>query len=133
VPVIPFCQSAFARPSYAPDNGPATRTGTAAATLFGTTETGWTYSPWSDAAVPTTVATDDSGPFDLGVRFRSDVSGLITGIRFYKGAVNTGTHVGSLWTATGTLLATATFSGETATGWQQLNFTTPVTITANTT
>ena len=44
-----------------------------------------------------------------------------------------GTHVGHLWTSTGTLLATATFTGETASGWQQVNFATPVAITANTT
>src|SRR5439155_9149676 len=34
---------------------------------------------------------------------------------------------------TRTLLATATFSGETATSWQQMNLPTPVAITANTT
>ena len=33
----------------------------------------------------------------------------------------------------GTLLATATFIGETATGWQQVNLSSPVAITANTT
>ena len=37
------------------------------------------------------------------------------------------------WTSTGTLLATATFTGETASGWQQVNFASPVAITANTT
>ena len=40
------------------------------------------------------------------------------GIRFYKAVANTGTHVGSLWTASGQLLASATFTGETASGWQ---------------
>ena len=54
------------------------------------------------------------------------------GIRFYKGVNNTGTHTGHLWSNTGTLLASATFTGETATGWQQVNFSTPVAITANT-
>ena len=38
----------------------------------------------------------------------------------------------SLWSAGGTRLATATFTGETATGWQQVNFATPVAISANT-
>ena len=57
----------------------------------------------------------------------------ITGIRFYKGAGNTGTHVGHLWTSTGTLLARATFTNETASGWQQVNFANPVAISANTT
>jgi hypothetical protein len=38
--------------------------------------------------------------------------------------------VGNLWSSTGTLLATATFSNETSSGWQQVNFSSPVTITA---
>ena len=66
------------------------------------------------------------------MRFQADTGGVITGIRFYKSAANTGTHVGNLWTSTGTLLATATFTNETASGWQQVNFATPVAITANT-
>jgi len=66
------------------------------------------------------------------VKFRYDVSGSITGIRFYKASTNSGIHVGNLWTSTGTLLATATFTGETASGWQQVNFSTPVPIAANT-
>ena len=41
--------------------------------------------------------------------------------------------MGNLWTSTGTLLATATFTGETASGWQQVSFATPVNVTANTT
>ena len=65
-------------------------------------------------------------------KFESSEAGYITGIRFYKGAGNTGTHVGYLWTSTGTLLATATFTNETASGWQQVNFSTPVAINAGT-
>lgn len=38
-----------------------------------------------------------------------------------------------LWRATGTLLVSAMFSGETASGWQEVRFATPVAITANTT
>ena len=45
--------------------------------------------------------------------------GTVTGIRFYKSSTNTGTHVGNLWTADRQLLAPATFTGETASGWQQ--------------
>ena len=72
-------------------------------------------------------------PVELGVKFRSDVSGTITGIRFYKMAGDTTTHTGSLWSSTGARLATGTFTNETATGWQQLSFSTPVAIAANTT
>ena len=72
-------------------------------------------------------------PIEVGVKFRADVAGFITGVRFYKATANTGTHVGNLWTAAGQLLATVTFTGETATGWQQANFASPIAITANTT
>ncbi len=88
---------------------------------------------WPAASVPAAIETSDTSAVEVGVRFRSDVDGSISGLRFYKGTGNTGTHVGSLWSNTGTLLARATFSGETAAGWQQVLFTTPVAITANTT
>jgi hypothetical protein len=61
------------------------------------------------------------------------VAGSVTGIRFYKAAANTGTHVGALWTAAGTQLGSATFSNETPSGWQEMDFATPVAITAGTT
>ena len=66
------------------------------------------------------------------MRFRSTVAGSISAIRFYKFSGNTGTHTGNLWTSTGTRLATATFSGETATGWQQVTLSPAVSIAANT-
>ncbi|MCW2881873.1 MAG: hypothetical protein JWQ95_5973 [Sphaerisporangium sp.] len=88
---------------------------------------------WASDATPTKASENDSSSVNVGVRFTSDVAGTITGIRFYKGAGNTGTHVGSLWTSTGTLLASGSFIGETASGWQMLTFATPVTISANTT
>ena len=90
-------------------------------------------SVFDPTAVPTTVTVQDASAIELGMKFQSDVAGAITGVRFYKGAQNTGTHVGNLWTSGGQLLATVTFSGESATGWQQANFSTPVTISANTT
>ena len=93
---------------------------------------GSTFTIWNSAAVPSVAADPDTGAVELGVRFSSDVNGAITGIRFYKGSTNTGTHTGSLWSNTGTLLATATFAGETTSGWQQVLFSTPVNIAANT-
>ena len=88
---------------------------------------------WSDALVPTVTSANDPNPVELGVKFASTVNGLITGIRFYKGAGNTGTHFGHLWKADGTLLATTTFQNETATGWQYAPFQPAVSINANTT
>ena len=88
---------------------------------------------WGNNVIPGTVDSGDASAVELGVRFRADVNGSITGIRFYKSSTNTGTHIGNLWTNTGTLLATATFSGESPSGWQQVTFSSPVTVTANTT
>jgi hypothetical protein len=75
----------------------------------------------------------DTSSAELGVKFRSSKAGYILGVRFYKGATNTGTHVGALWSATGKKLASVTFSGESASGWQRANFAQPVKISADTT
>ncbi|MFD2077536.1 DUF4082 domain-containing protein [Actinopolymorpha cephalotaxi] len=88
---------------------------------------------WPNTAIPVTEATADDSAVEVGVKFRSSEKGFVTGIRFYKGAGNTGTHVGSLWSSSGTKLASVTFSGETATGWQQATFASPVPVTAATT
>ena len=88
---------------------------------------------WSSSTVP---AVPDSGPdsaVELGLTFSSSEAGTVTGVQFYKGVGNTGTHTGHLWSSSGKSLASVTFTGETATGWQQANFATPVPITAGTT
>ena len=91
------------------------------------------YSLWSNSDVPGTIDSKDKQAIEVGVRIMSDTNGTITGLRFYKSAANTGIHVANLWTSTGQLLATATFTNETATGWQQVNFDTPVSVTAGVT
>jgi hypothetical protein len=88
---------------------------------------------WDSSTVPGTASQPDNLPVELGLKFRSDVAGRVTAVRFYKGANNTGTHIGHLWTSSGTRLGTVTFSGETASGWQQANFSSPISISANTT
>ena len=87
---------------------------------------------WAPDVVPTVATSTDTGSVQLGVKFRASVDGYVTGVRFYKGAGNTGTHVGSLWNSAGVRLASATFTNETATGWQQVTFASPVAVTANT-
>ena len=88
---------------------------------------------WPDSATPTTASTADTATVQLGVKFRADVDGTVNGVRFYKGPLNVGTHTGSLWTSSGTLLATVTFTGESSTGWQTAFFSSAVNITADTT
>lgn len=71
---------------------------------------------WTASATPNVADAGTYSPLELGVQFRSDSSGYISGIRFYKSAANTGTHVADFWSSSGTLLATATFSSETSSG-----------------
>jgi hypothetical protein len=91
------------------------------------------FTIWNDAVTPSTVTVAESRAVELGVKFRSASDGYVTGLRFYKGPQNTGTHIGNLWTSTGNLLASVTFTYETASGWQEASLPTPVPVTANTT
>ncbi len=98
--------------------------------------------PATGCPVPATIFTTSTTPTNphfndnpvmLGVKFRSDVPGFVTGVRFYKDPADTGPHAGHLWTAGGAPLADAAFTGETASGWQEVHFATPVLVAANTT
>lgn len=84
-------------------------------------------------ATPSVISVNDNQPVNLGMKFQADTAGWITGIRFYKGADNTGPHNGYLWTASGTLLGSVTFNNETASGWQTAQLTQQVAIQADTT
>ncbi|WP_183845838.1 N,N-dimethylformamidase beta subunit family domain-containing protein, partial [Rhizobium etli] len=88
------------------------------------------YTSLFGSATPAVVNTNDSSAVELGVKFQTSVAGTVTGIRFYKGDQDTGTHTGSLWSSTGTRLATLTFTNETTSGWQTAYFTSPVSLTA---
>ncbi|MBX4862009.1 DUF4082 domain-containing protein, partial [Rhizobium bangladeshense] len=90
---------------------------------------GPSYTSLFGAATPAVVNTNDTSAVELGVRFQTSAAGTITGIRFYKGSQDTGTHTGSLWSSTGTQLATLTFTNETASGWQTAYFSSPVALT----
>ena len=104
----------------------------------------WSFTTTGTSTCPCTVffpsespananALDQGGALTVGVAVTPATDGQITGVRFYKGTSNTGTHVGSLWTIGGTQLATGTFTGESASGWQTLVFSSPVDVTAGTT
>ncbi|WP_404435877.1 DUF4082 domain-containing protein [Microbacterium aerolatum] len=87
------------------------------------------YSALGDV-VPVTASTDDPEPVELGLQFTPTDDGFVSGVRFYKGPANTGTHVGSLWSTSGERLASVTFTDETASGWQSALFETPVEVIA---
>lgn len=79
---------------------------------------------WSDG--PTT-------NYELGMAFTSDIAGQITAVRFWKNPGETGTHAGRIWSCTGQLLASVTFTNETASGWQTQSLYSALTILPNTT
>jgi hypothetical protein len=82
---------------------------------------------------PAVANENDTDAVELGVAFKPLQAGFITGVRFYKGSRNTGTHLANLWSANGTSLARATFTNETSSGWQTVSFSAPVSVSANTT
>jgi RHS repeat-associated protein len=82
------------------------------------------------STVPANPSINETEPVTLGVTFDVAVDGYVTGVRFYKGASNTGTHTGQLWNEQKDLVAQGTFTNETATGWQTLTFDSPVFLNA---
>ena len=86
---------------------------------------------WGSQGLPQVVDSGHATPTEVGVRFRSHAKGWITAIRFYKSPANTGRHVATLWTGKGTKLASAVFTAETPSGWQQVDFARRVPIRAN--
>ncbi|KQO76311.1 Mo-co oxidoreductase dimerization domain protein [Rhizobium sp. Leaf262] len=84
------------------------------------------------STTPSITSVADTSPVNLGMKFSADTAGWISGIRFYKGSDNVGPHTGYLWSSTGTLLASASFTNESGSGWQTANLSTDVAISANT-
>lgn len=67
---------------------------------------------------------------ELGMKIVPRTNGYITAIRFYKPIINPDTaHVGHIWDASGTLLATATITNESDYGWQEGKLDTPLRVT----
>lgn len=91
------------------------------------------YTIFQPTDVPANSAANDNlGSITTGIKFRSTQAGYITAVRYYKGSGTTGTRSGHLYSSGGTLLASVTFTGETSSGWQQMSFSSPVSISANT-
>lgn len=90
------------------------------------------YSIWPDTAKPAQAAAKETRSVELGVRFRSNVDGSITGLRYYRMAGSTASNRATLWSSNGAVLARTTFSSTTASGWQTVALSTPVAVKANT-
>jgi len=84
--------------------------------------------------IATTNGTGHSGNRTYGIRFQMVDTGTITGLRFYRGVgdFTTGRAL-HLWSDAGTILGTASTSGEVdAAGWLTVTLGTPVAVTAGT-
>ncbi|KFE58924.1 DUF4082 domain-containing protein [Hyalangium minutum] len=92
--------------------------------------------PWSQTLlgdrVPGTAVQADTKAVEVGVRFRSNVPGTITALRFYRGTRNASGYVARLWTSAGTLLAQVPVTDGAIPGWQEVALPSPVAISANT-
>ena len=66
--------------------------------------------------------------YELGTRIRVTQQSQLIALRFWKEPGETGTHVGRVWSSTGTQIASATFQGESASGWQRQALASPVTL-----
>ena len=83
---------------------------------------------------PAILADSDTASLELGMKFRVSQAGSVAAVKFFKGSsANAGTHKGSLWSSSGTRLASVTFANETATGWQTAVLAKPVPVKASTT
>jgi hypothetical protein len=71
------------------------------------------------------------GPWtlELGVKVEVTQPARLTAIRFWKDPAETGAHIGRVWTTGGALLGSTTFSGESASGWQEQALATPLDLT----
>ncbi|MEU1879485.1 DUF4082 domain-containing protein [Streptosporangium sp. NPDC020072] len=85
---------------------------------------------WSSEETVKAPTHTDRSPVELGTRFTAAKSGSVTGVRFYKASGEKGRHTGSLWDSRGRRLAQVTFPKETASGWQEARFASPVQLRA---
>ena len=81
---------------------------------------------------PTLPDAGDSSAVTLGLKFKPSVDGFVRGVRYYRDTANTGTHIGKLFSAGGNELASVTIPTQGA-GWQSANFSSPVSVSADTT
>jgi hypothetical protein len=65
---------------------------------------------------------------EMGTKIRVTQPASLTAVRYYRDPSETGSHVGRVWSGDGTLLASTTFTGETASGWQEKALASPVSL-----
>jgi hypothetical protein len=88
------------------------------------------YSFFTGADTSSAVLDPDRRSVEVGLRFTTSVGGSIEAVRFLKAPGDTGTHRVSVWSSDGQRAASATSSGETQSGWQQVTLAKAVSVKA---
>ncbi|MBI5579619.1 MAG: fibronectin type III domain-containing protein, partial [Deltaproteobacteria bacterium] len=70
------------------DRGGLSATDTATVTVAVQSTGQTTSSIWGNSTTPGTVSASDSQAVELGMKFKAEVSGFVTGVRFYKSTAN---------------------------------------------
>ena len=119
---------------FTPGSQSVTLTSSNATGVNFTGQTCTCISVWPSSTTPALVDANDGTPVEVGMKFRSDVVGQVVGRPLLQGSHQYGNaRWPSVESSTGTKLAEVTFSNETASGWQQASFSSPVAITSGTT
>jgi hypothetical protein len=84
----------------------------------------------TQTGIPVRDGRGGTGPwtYELGTRFTVNTTTSLTALKFWKDAQETGTHVGRVWNAAGTQLASVTYQNESASGWQRQALGSPLTL-----
>ncbi|PKQ31388.1 MAG: hypothetical protein CVT62_08315 [Actinobacteria bacterium HGW-Actinobacteria-2] len=81
---------------------------------------------------PATAAVSSGKTANIGVRFSTATSGVITAVKFYRGPRQTKAYVASIWSSKSKRLAKVTFRALTTVGWQTATLRKPVTVKSKT-
>ncbi len=91
---------------------------------------------FANGQTPAQAVTNDPSTYELGLRFTASVDGFVDELRYFRGAgdaLDTDVRTLTLWSDTGTALATATVqSNPGETGWQIARLDAQVAVTADT-
>src|SRR5206468_8406230 len=92
------------------------------------------YNLFGPSVTPTGTLHNDAQQVELGMKFQAAEAGTVTALRYWRDAgdaTDTDTRDGHLWSSTGTLLGTATFTSTPGqSGWQTATLSSPVAVQA---
>jgi len=83
---------------------------------------------FADTLTPTNPANAATTVRATGVRITVTEPSEVRAIRFWKSPGETGTHVGRVWNRFGLQVASVTFTNETASGWQTMQLSSPLSL-----